>query len=340
MTPRAPVVGQQVLFRAAGRSCDVGACIWSGADGLLGTGPELRHTYTAPGNYTVRLTVADGGGSSDEHGVTVTEDPPPPQPAPPPDPPPPNRPPPDPPPSNRPPTVSLSVSTSGLEATFTAATADPDGDPVSVAWDFGDGETSTEPEPSHTYDRAGTYDVTVTARDERGAESVASGKVKVKRPPSRPEHDTETPAPAPTPTVAAPPPGPAVPPGPSTPSSTALARISPFPIVRVAGRYIGRSTRLTIVSVRAPKGARVIVRCTGSGCPFRRRVFRARGSTKSLRVHALQGRLLRPGAVVDVRVTQPGRIGKRTRLRFAAGRDPQRFDGCVGPTGRPRRCPA
>jgi glucose/arabinose dehydrogenase len=50
-------------------------------------------------------------------------------------------------------------------------TSDPDGDRVTLRWDFGDGETSTSGNPSHTYDRPGNYTATLTATDGRGAES-------------------------------------------------------------------------------------------------------------------------------------------------------------------------
>ncbi len=39
---------------------------------------------------------------------------------------------------------------------------------VSWAWEFGDGETSTERNPSHTYSAADTYDVTLTVTDDQG----------------------------------------------------------------------------------------------------------------------------------------------------------------------------
>ena len=47
---------------------------------------------------------------------------------------------------------------------------DPAGDGIAVhAWDFGDGETSTDPKPTHRFERDGSYTVTlhVTTRDGR-----------------------------------------------------------------------------------------------------------------------------------------------------------------------------
>jgi hypothetical protein len=40
--------------------------------------------------------------------------------------------------------------------------------PYSYEWDFGDGGTSTEAVPMHTYDKAGTYPVTVKITDDKG----------------------------------------------------------------------------------------------------------------------------------------------------------------------------
>ena len=41
-------------------------------------------------------------------------------------------------------------------------------DLVSFDWNFGDGNSSTEPEPSHTYSQPGTYEVVLTATDANG----------------------------------------------------------------------------------------------------------------------------------------------------------------------------
>lgn len=114
--------------------------------------------------------------------------------------------------------------------------------------------------------------------------------------------------------------------------------MSPFPVIRVAGSVGGRGTRLTLLTVRGPRSARVVVRCVGRnrGCPFRRREHLLRPTLS--RQLKLKGRLMRPGAMLDIRVIQAGRVGKRTTLRFRAERGPVRTDGCVSPTGSVRRC--
>ena len=57
----------------------------------------------------------------------------------------------------------------GQAVTFAGSASDPDGDEVSVLWDFGDGVSSTQLEPgAHTFVTAGTFTVTFTATDAKG----------------------------------------------------------------------------------------------------------------------------------------------------------------------------
>ena len=66
------------------------------------------------------------------------------------------------------PATNVNVQT-GQPVTFTATALDPDGDPVTVLWDFGDGTTSAAlAPPGHTYATAGTYTVTLTTTDPQG----------------------------------------------------------------------------------------------------------------------------------------------------------------------------
>ncbi len=57
----------------------------------------------------------------------------------------------------------------GHSVRFAAAAADPDGDPVQVRWDFGDGGGATGLTPgAHTFRGPGVYSVTLTAVDRKG----------------------------------------------------------------------------------------------------------------------------------------------------------------------------
>lgn len=78
-------------------------------------------------------------------------------------------------PENRPPVGTIetpeddvTVAAGGMVA-FAGSVSDPDGDDVTVVWDFGDGITSTELVPGdHTYSDPGSYSVSFTATDEHG----------------------------------------------------------------------------------------------------------------------------------------------------------------------------
>jgi glucose/arabinose dehydrogenase len=80
---------------------------------------------------------------------------------------------------NRPPVVvATGTPTNGLaplDVMFSSVgTSDPDDDPVSLDWDFGDGSPhSTASAPAHRYGTNGTYTVRLTANDGRGGQASA-----------------------------------------------------------------------------------------------------------------------------------------------------------------------
>lgn len=67
---------------------------------------------------------------------------------------------------NRPPVAAFTFSVAGLTATFTNTSTDSDGTIVETNWDFGDGNTSTESSPVHTYSEGGSYSVQLTVVDD------------------------------------------------------------------------------------------------------------------------------------------------------------------------------
>ena len=72
--------------------------------------------------------------------------------------------------TNQPPTVAASASPlqtlKPLDVTFSSTgTSDPEGDPLSYSWAFGDGGTSTQSNPTHTYTASGQYTATLTVSD-------------------------------------------------------------------------------------------------------------------------------------------------------------------------------
>ncbi len=67
----------------------------------------------------------------------------------------------------------------GEAVTFSVQVTDVEGDDVTYLWDFGDGSTSDEASPTHEYSEPGTYTVTVTVTDQRGAGSSDTLEVQV-----------------------------------------------------------------------------------------------------------------------------------------------------------------
>jgi hypothetical protein len=115
--------------------------------------------------------------------------------------------------------------------------------------------------------------------------------------------------------------------------------IDPFPVVRIRGRFTLHWTRFTLVTVRAPVGAVIAMKCTGRGCPFRNRVRTVSGHTL-VRISGLERRFS-PGVRLVLRITEPGRVGKYTRISIRRGRRPARWDGCVMPgSAESVACPA
>ncbi|HOI57957.1 MAG TPA: PKD domain-containing protein [Methanoculleus sp.] len=120
---------------------------WDFGDGSTSTEKNPVHTYTVPGTYTVTLTVTNAAGSdSTENTVTA---------------------------GVAGFTASVTSGAVPLTVDFTDAS---DGKPTAWEWDFGDGETSDEQNPTHTYETAGTYDVTLTVAYPAGSNSVTRAK--------------------------------------------------------------------------------------------------------------------------------------------------------------------
>ena len=119
------------------------------------------------------------------------------------------------------------------------------------------------------------------------------------------------------------------------PPDTTRAFIDPFPVVRISGRFTRKRTKFTRVLVNAPRGSRIRVNCKGRGCPYRRKAI----AVKLVRVRKLQ-RSYRPNATIEIRVTQPQKIGKYTRVKTRKGKAPVRVDRCLMPgSTRPVACP-
>lgn len=146
------VAGQSILFDARNSfdpDNDNITYKWDFGDGTLGEGDTLYHSYSDPGLYEVNLTVSDmdlSDSTSSEVKVDL--------------------------PSNSVPVavITTNPSTSVLlgETLFFDASQsfDPDGDPLTYTWDFGDGSpTASGVETSHKFSVPGMYEVMLIIDD-------------------------------------------------------------------------------------------------------------------------------------------------------------------------------
>ena len=181
-----------------------------------------------------------------------------------------------------------------------------------------------------------------------------SAKVALTPPPQPTPTATPTPPPTPSPS---PDPVPVAQPAPETAvtavnpiaaplpqgavlDATAVSRtprmMRPAPLVRVRGRTTPMGARITLLTVSAPRGARITVRCKGRGCGVRRWA-RTTALTRLTRFE----RELGTGTRLTILVTKGNRIGKYTHLVIRRNRAPARVDRCLMPgSSRPVACPA
>jgi len=124
---------------------------WDLGNGDSTTGKDVSYAYSNPGIYTITLTVEDNNGltSSIETSATIYSD--------------------------------------GLMVTLDAPETGTENKPIQFAgsasngvepytwnWDFGDGQTSTEQNPTHTYENPGNYTVTLNVTDDLDVSNVTS----------------------------------------------------------------------------------------------------------------------------------------------------------------------
>ena len=163
--PYTGLVGEPIALAGSGTDEDGDPLLftWNFADGSSGTGQKVEHAYADPGQFTVTLTVNDqrGGIATATATVNVTR-------------------------PNRPPSANAGGPYSGnvgAEIAFDGTlSSDPDQDPLTYEWAFGDGATGSGNQPSHAYKTAGTYDVTLTVRDGRGGVATATSTAVVALP--------------------------------------------------------------------------------------------------------------------------------------------------------------
>jgi parallel beta-helix repeat protein len=168
-TPSTPIVGELVTFNDTSVQGN-GTIIlrtWDFGDGVVENTTEqtINHTYTAFGNYTVKLIVIDSEGLTDscsnplkaiQYPIAVF-------------------------------TYSPTRPLANEPIVFNASNSTPEGGMIiSYYWDFGDGtnKTVTNPTVSHTYRTFGTYTVSLSVVDNEGLNASFADIIKVLIPPT------------------------------------------------------------------------------------------------------------------------------------------------------------
>lgn len=163
-TPLSGNAPLEVSFVGSNSTDDVGVVSysWDFGDGGTSTEADPTYTFNSVGVYEVELTVTDGEGLSDSATITiqVTE-----------------------PGGNQAPVAVVDATAlSGiapLEVSFTGSNSTDDVGVVGYSWDFGDGETSTEANPVHVFEFAGTFEVVLTVEDAEGLIDTATVTIEV-----------------------------------------------------------------------------------------------------------------------------------------------------------------
>lgn len=122
---------------------------WAFGDGSTSTQKNPSHTYSTAGSFSVKLTVSNENGSdSQSDTITVSG-----QPAP------------------VLPRVDFNSNLTTGSAPLTVKFTDSSQNAAGWSWDFGDGTTSFEQNPVHTYFSAGSYNVNLIAANANGTNS-------------------------------------------------------------------------------------------------------------------------------------------------------------------------
>ncbi len=161
-TPQTPSISDTITFidKSSDKDGSVVGWSWNFGDGSVSLVQNPTHQYVNGGTYTVTLTVTDNDGNTD--------------------------------------TTSKQITVSGPSAAFTYSPTSPTtqdavhffdqsvdktADIVSWSWTFGDGGTSADQNPVHTFGTSGTYRVVLTISDKDGKTVSTSRSIVVKNAP-------------------------------------------------------------------------------------------------------------------------------------------------------------
>ncbi len=131
---------------------------WDFGDGGSADSPSPSHLYQVSGTFDATLTVSDSWGQTAQASVTITAR------------------------DDHVPVAAITanptVGVTPLEVAFQGNAVGGDA-PLSYSWNFGDGETSDEQNPTHTFTNPGTYTVVLVVTDADGDEGTDTVDIQV-----------------------------------------------------------------------------------------------------------------------------------------------------------------
>ena len=320
--PASPFATQAVSFTpdVSDAEGDSVTLVWRFGDGATAGGPSPSHAYSDPGTYSVVLTATDEHGLSTTRTRSVTVKP-------------------DPGPK---PNFEYEPASPLTDepVTFRSTSRASFGSIVATVWDLdGDGafDDASGAEVTWAFATAGDHVVQMRVTQSNGRQAVAFANVPVAQRPAPPT-DGEPAGPGPGGEPAPTPAGPAQPGSPVVPAQPKPpVMMRPFPIVRIAGVVLPNGALIRILSVRAPRGSSIRIRCRGKGCPAA--TVARTSATRLVRFRRFERRL-RAGVKLEIFVRKAGKVGKYTRFLIRGGKPPARMDRCLMPgKRRPVACP-
>lgn len=136
----------------------ISAYRWEWGDNKGTRGEVSTHTYAVAGTYTITLQVTDDRGGTDTTSRTITV-------------------------QNLAPSSHFYFEPRspdvGEVVTFEDQSEDPDTRVVERVWNFGDGNSSASPSPTHAFEDPGTYSVRLSVEDSMGAQDTSEQTVEV-----------------------------------------------------------------------------------------------------------------------------------------------------------------
>ncbi len=152
------VEGLKVTFNGSISSDDgiIENYTWDFGDDNVSYIANPEHIFGANGSYNVNLAVKDDKGVEDSYNETIDV-------------------------SNARPVVDFTATSDGKKVTFASTASDVDGTIADYTWNFGDGNTSYDENPVHTYAKENNqYTVTLTVTDNLGLTNSTTKTVKTK----------------------------------------------------------------------------------------------------------------------------------------------------------------